>query len=48
MHGAEAERSTLFDDDDEDDEGELTDKDEKRYHGRPQTTLTGTAVFDKM
>lgn len=48
MHGAEAEKSTLFDLDDDDDEGDLTDRDDRRYHGRPKDTLTGTAVFDKM
>lgn len=46
MHGAEAEKSTLFSGSDE---GELTDKeDESRFHGYPKKTLTGTAVFDKM
>ena len=52
MHGAEAEKSTLFSGsgyDDDDDEGEDTDKDESRYHGNPRQTMSGlTAVFDKM
>lgn len=58
MHGAEAEKSVLFDgndyDDDDDDEGggeddgELTDRDERRYHAHAHEKITGTAVFDKM
>jgi D-arabinono-1,4-lactone oxidase len=49
MHSAEVERSTLFTGSDYDeDDGEETDKDEKRYHGHPKTRLTGTEVFDKM
>ena len=49
MHGAEVEKSTIFDGQgyDEDD-GEDTDRDESRYHGNPKQTITGTAVFDKM
>lgn len=47
VHGSEAERSTLFTDE-EDDEGEETDRDERRYHGHPKEGLTGTKVFDKM
>ena len=47
MHGAELEKSTLFNGD-EDDDGEDTDKDESRFHGNPKTKITGTAVFDKM
>jgi len=31
-----------------DDEGDLTDRDDARYHANPKKTLTGTAVFDKM
>ncbi|KAF2480918.1 D-arabinono-1,4-lactone oxidase-domain-containing protein [Neohortaea acidophila] len=42
MHGAEAEKSTLFDRSDDE------EVDRPRYHGRPQDTVTGTAVFDKM
>ncbi|KAK5116415.1 hypothetical protein LTR62_007962 [Meristemomyces frigidus] len=50
MHGAEAEKSTLFsgDTEDDEDEGEETDRDERRYHGRPRSGLDGTKVFDKM
>lgn len=49
MHGAEAEKSTLFTGSEyDDDEGDLTDKDDARYHANPKTKLTGTAVFDKM
>ena len=51
MHGAEAERSTLLNGsgyDDDDDEGDLTDRDEKRYHANATEKMTGTAVFDKM
>ena len=47
MHGAEAEKSVLFNGDDND-EGDDTDRDESRYHGNPKDKLTGTAVFDKM
>jgi D-arabinono-1,4-lactone oxidase len=49
MHGAEAEKSTLFNGDDEDEEEEEAMGDEKRYHAHPQEGfLTGTKVFDKM
>jgi D-arabinono-1,4-lactone oxidase len=51
MHGAEAERSTLFGEseyDDDNDDGEETDKDQSRYHAGTKTRLTGTEVFDKM
>ena len=47
MHGAEAEKSTLFNGD-EDDEGDDTDRDESRYHANAHEKVTGTAVFDKM
>ncbi|KAF2726069.1 hypothetical protein K431DRAFT_316978 [Polychaeton citri CBS 116435] len=39
MHGAEAEKSVLYDGNDEPD---------ARYHGHPQSGITGTQVFDKM
>ena len=53
MHGAETEKSRLFDDEDD---GEETDKDEnafhgesdKRHHGNPTESVFGTQVFDKM
>lgn len=54
LHGAEAERSTLFDGSEEyieengeglDDEGT---EEGARFHGHPKQTLAGTAVFDKM
>jgi D-arabinono-1,4-lactone oxidase len=49
MHGAEAERSTIFHNaDDEDDDGELTDRGSYRYHPNAPETMTGTAVFHKM
>lgn len=50
MHGAEAEKSTLFNGSeyDDEDEGDLTDRDEKRYHGHPRESWSGTQVFDKM
>ncbi|EMC92227.1 hypothetical protein BAUCODRAFT_282374 [Baudoinia panamericana UAMH 10762] len=49
MHGAEAEKSVLFNgDDEEDDEGELTDRGDARHHGNPKHGFTGTRVFDKM
>ena len=40
MHGAEAEKSMLFNDNGYDDEA--------RYHGHPTEGITGTQVFDKM
>ena len=40
MHGAEAEKSMLFNDNGYDDEA--------RYHGNPTQGITGTQVFDKM
>lgn len=49
LHGAEAEKSILFNGSvDDEDEGEDTDKDTRRYHANPKETITGTAVFDKM
>lgn len=53
MHGAEAQQSSVinlsaYEYDDEDDEGEATDRDEKRTHGNPKEGWTGTKVFDKM
>ncbi|KAK0937675.1 D-arabinono-1,4-lactone oxidase [Friedmanniomyces endolithicus] len=53
MHGAEAEKSAMFtpsasEFEDEDDEGDETDRDEKRYHGNPKQGWDGTKVFDKM
>lgn len=51
MHGAEAEKSHLWHGDENDDEEDLTDKDESgtaRFHGNPVRKMTGTAVFDKM
>ena len=56
MHGAEAEKSVLYDGADDDDDGrpdndedgESTDRDDSRYHAHPQGKVTGTAVFDKM
>lgn len=53
MHGAEAEKSTLWNGD-EDDEGDDTDKaeadrgDGKRFHGRPSQGWDGLKPFDKM
>lgn len=41
MHGAEAEKSTLFN-------GSDWESDMSRFHGNPKDTITGTAVFDKM
>lgn len=50
MHGAEAEKSTLFtgSEYDEEDEGDLTDKDERRFHAHPRESWSGIKVFDKM
>ncbi|KAK3670980.1 D-arabinono-1,4-lactone oxidase [Recurvomyces mirabilis] len=48
MHGSEAEKSILYNGDEEDDDGDETDRDEKRYHGRPTSGLDGTRPFDKM
>jgi D-arabinono-1,4-lactone oxidase len=50
MHGAEAEKSTILNSmyDDGEDDGELTDRGEYRYHPGAKETITGTAVFHKM
>ena len=49
MHAAEAEKSTVIQSlEYDEDEGELTDRDERRFHGHPHELSTGTAVFDKM
>lgn len=48
MHGAEAEKSTLFNASADESDGEETDKDESRYHPGAKDTMTGTAVFHKM
>ncbi|KAK6430020.1 D-arabinono-1,4-lactone oxidase [Oleoguttula sp. CCFEE 5521] len=51
VHGAEAQQSsvlTLSAYEADEDEGEATDRDERRTHGNPKEGLTGTKVFDKM
>lgn len=54
MHASEVDRSSFLNGseyvyhDDEDDDGEETDKDDRRYHAHPRSRLFGTKVFDKM
>lgn len=52
MHVGETENSMLFTGQvpayDEADEGEDTDRDDRRTHGNPKTGMTGIKVFDKM
>lgn len=51
LHGAEAEKSILFDGDDlddDDDDAELTDKELMLTHANPKQSITGIQVFDKM
>lgn len=52
MHASEAERSAFLTGSefvyDDDDDGDETDRDDRRYHANPKSRLTGTEVFDKM
>ncbi|KAK4630961.1 Putative D-arabinono-1,4-lactone oxidase [Fulvia fulva] len=48
MQASEMERSTMFTGSEYDDEGDLTDRDDARYHGNPKQSVFGTKVFDKM
>ncbi|TKA23755.1 hypothetical protein B0A50_07037 [Salinomyces thailandicus] len=55
LHGSEAEKSVLYNGDEEDVEGEEVEEDvaeqmraERRFHGHPRESWTGTRVFDKM
>lgn len=48
MHGAEAGQSTLWTGSDALDDDDTEGEEGPRYHGNPQKTFTGTAVFDKM
>lgn len=49
MHGAEAQQSQLFDGSEDYDEGDDTDRDERRYHAHPAYGISGEVKpFDKM
>ncbi|EME47577.1 hypothetical protein DOTSEDRAFT_166746 [Dothistroma septosporum NZE10] len=48
MQASDIERSTMFTGSEYDDEGDLTDRDDARYHGNAKQSVFGTKVFDKM